>query len=117
MAEIICIGCPKGCHLTVDEITLDVKGASCESGVTYGKNELTHPVRVVTSTVCIQNAPLARVSVKTDGAVPKNQVFAVMKALDDIVLCAPVNVGDIVIDNVCDTSINVVVTRALPFQK
>ena len=51
MANIICIVCPKGCHLTVDESTLAVTGNACPRGAEYGKNELTHPVRVVTSTV------------------------------------------------------------------
>ena len=117
MTEIICICCPKGCHLAVDESPLDVKGAGCERGVTYGKNEVTHPVRVVRSTVCIQNAPLGRVSVTTDGAVPKNQVFAVMQALNDVVLWAPVQVGDVVLKDVCGTGVNVVVTRDLPLAK
>ena len=46
MANIICIVCPKGCRLTVDENTLAVTGNGCPRGAEYGKNELTHQVRV-----------------------------------------------------------------------
>ena len=36
MKELICIMCPKGCHLTVDD-ELNVTGNTCPRGVTYGK--------------------------------------------------------------------------------
>jgi len=114
MAEIICITCPKGCHLQVDEKTLAVTGNSCPRGVEYGKNELTHPVRVVTSTVCVSGAAIDRCPVKTKGSVPKETMFDVMAALDGVCLTAPVACGDVVIANVCGTGVDVVATRALP---
>ncbi|MEG0897481.1 MAG: DUF1667 domain-containing protein [Ruthenibacterium sp.] len=113
MAEIICIGCPKGCHLTVDAATLDVKGAACERGIAYGKNEMTNPVRVVTSTVKITDAALCRVPVKTQNAIPKDKIFSVMRVLDDVELQAPVQVGDVALSDVCGTGVDIVVTRAL----
>ena len=68
MANIICIVCPKGCRLTVDENTLAVTGNGCPRGAEYGKNELTHPVRVVTSTVRVEGADICRCPVKTAGS-------------------------------------------------
>ena len=44
MRELICIMCPKGCRLTVDD-DLNVSGNSCVRGVTYGKQEVTDPRR------------------------------------------------------------------------
>ena len=49
--EMICIVCPVGCHLTVDEETLEVTGNRCPRGAKYGKKELTNPTRMLTSTV------------------------------------------------------------------
>lgn len=89
MANIICIVCPKGCRLTVDENTLAVTGNGCPRGAEYGKNELTHPVRVVTSTVRVEGADICRCPVKTAGSVPKEKMFAVMDALDGVCLHAP----------------------------
>ena len=63
MKELICIVCPKGCHLRVDEDNgYAVTGNGCPRGAEYGKIELTHPTRVVTSTVKCQGAahPAAR---------------------------------------------------------
>ena len=54
MKELICITCPKGCHLKVDEETFAVTGNSCPRGAVYGANELRNPVRVVTSTVIVE---------------------------------------------------------------
>ena len=52
MKELICIVCPKGCHLQVDEQNdYQVFGNSCPRGAEYGKNELLHPTRVLTSIV------------------------------------------------------------------
>ena len=114
MANIICIVCPKGCRLTVDEKTLAVTGNSCPRGAEYGKNELTHPVRVVTSTVKIEGAAIARCPVKTAGSVPKEKMADVMRALDAVCLQAPVRRGDTAVADVCGTGVDVVVTRDLP---
>ena len=60
MTELICIGCPRGCHLKVDEQNgYAVSGNSCPVGAEYGKNELTNPTRVLTSTVRITGASSA----------------------------------------------------------
>lgn len=114
MTELICIGCPKGCHLHVDEEKdYEVSGASCEKGVAYGKIELTDPRRVLTSTVRIKGAALERCSVKTNAPIPKAELFAVMKALNTAELQSPVKIGDVVIANVCGTGADIVATRNL----
>lgn len=111
--EIICITCPKGCHMQVDTETLEVKGNSCARGAEYGKNELTHPVRTLTSTVRLTGAALCRVPVKTSAPVPKEKVMDVMHLLDTVQLHAPVAVGDVVLANVLGSGADVVVTRTL----
>lgn len=111
MTNLICIVCPKGCHLQVDEKTLAVTGNACEKGDEYAKNELTAPTRVVTSTVKIIGALHNRCPVKTDGAIPKQLVFEAVKLLDNVKLQSPVKIGTIVAKNIFDTNINIVVTR------
>ena len=72
MTSIICITCPKGCRLSVDEENgYKVTGNGCPRGEIYGKNELQHPVRVITSTVRIEGAAVPRLPVKTDKPLPK----------------------------------------------
>ena len=114
MKELICIVCPKGCHLKVDENNdYAVTGNGCPRGAEYGKAELTNPTRVVTSTVRIVGASLPRCPVKTNGVIPKGMIFDIMKALDEVSLTAPVTVGDVVIENVCGTGVNVVAAHTM----
>ena len=114
MKELICIVCPKGCHLKVDENNdYAVTGNGCPRGAEYGKAELTNPTRVVTSTVRCTGASLPRCPVKTNGAIPKGMIFEIMRELDQVNLTAPVTVGQVVIENVCGTGVNVVAARSL----
>ncbi len=114
MKELICIVCPKGCHLHVDEEhDYAVTGNGCPRGAEYGKIELTHPTRVVTSTVRCMGGRYPRCPVKTDRAVPKEMILSVMRVLDGVELAAPVRTGQVVLENVCGTGANVVATRNL----
>ncbi len=112
MKEIICIVCPRGCHLHVDENNdYAVSGNSCPRGAEYGKNEIRDPRRTVTSTVTIRGAQYRRCPVRTDSAVPKAMMFAVMDALQSVVLSSPVKRGDVVISDVAGTGANIIVTK------
>ncbi len=113
MKEIICITCPKGCHLKVDEETFAVTGNSCPRGAAYGANELRSPVRVVTSTVIVEG-PARRLPVKTDRPIPKGKMFEVMAEINRLRVKPPVQVGDVLIPNVAGTDGNVVATKNLP---
>lgn len=113
MTNLICITCPKGCHLTVDEDhDYAVTGNACARGAEYGRNELQNPVRVVTSTVRITGAATPRVPVKTQGAIPKGKMFEIMRALDAVTLQAPVKTGEVVIANVCGTGVDITATKS-----
>ncbi len=112
MKELICIVCPKGCHLKVDELNnYSVTGNGCERGIEYGKNELINPMRVITSTVKIEGALYKRCPIKTNKPIPKAKMFDVVKQLDNITLKSPVYVGQIIIKNVADTDADIVSTK------
>ena len=114
MKELICIVCPKGCRLAVDEENgFSVTGHSCPRGEEYGKIELTAPARTVTSTVRCVGGTHPRCPVKTDRPVPKRLIPDVMAALEGVVLAAPVRLGQVVVAGVCGTNANIVATRDL----
>ena len=110
MKELICITCPRGCHLKVDD-NMNVTGNFCPRGKTYAINELTHPVRVVTSTVKLTGSVYSRVSVKTKDPIPKDKIFEVMKEINKVTLKTPVKIGDVAIKNVLGLNVDVVVTK------
>lgn len=112
MKNLICIVCPKGCHLQVDEEHgYAVTGNSCPRGAEYGKTELLHPTRVLTSTVRVAGGLHRRLPVKTTAPIPKELLFEAMDALNGVTLTAPVTVGQVVIANLLDTGVDVVATR------
>lgn len=114
MKQIICIVCPKGCHLNVDEENdFAVTGNGCPRGAEYGKAEATHPTRVITSTVKISGAAHRRCPVKTDLPIPKELVFDAMRLLDSVELTSPVQRGDTVVADILGTGANFVVTRSM----
>ena len=113
MKELICIVCPKGCHLKVDEETLNVTGNGCPRGAEYGKNELTNPMRMVTSTVKIEGAAHKRCPVKTSTSIPKAKMFDVVSALNGLVIQAPVTVGQVILKNVAGTEADIVATKSM----
>ena len=116
MKELICITCPKGCHLKVDEKTFAVTGNACPRGAVYGENELRNPVRVLTSTVAVEQSGTGpqRLPVKTDRPIPKGKLFEAMDEINRVRVSAPVQVGEILIPNVAGTDGNVVATKNLP---
>lgn len=112
MTELICIVCPRGCHLHVDEKNAcRVTGNGCPRGAEYGKKELTNPTRVLTSTVRIAGAQSPRCPVKTSRAIPKGEMFRAMARLNGVELAAPVRRGDVAIPNLLGTGADLIVTK------
>lgn len=112
MRELVCIVCPRGCHMKVDD-KLNVTGNTCPRGAEYARAELTHPTRVLTSTVRLEGGRYPRCPVKTAAPVPKELLPQVMAALNEVTLHAPVHVGQTVLEDVCGTGVAVVATREL----
>lgn len=112
--QFTCIVCPMGCALTAkienDEV-VSVTGNTCPRGDVYARNEITNPVRTVTSTVRLDDG--RTISVKTADAIPKGKIFECMKEINSAKIALPIAVGDVIIKGVCGTEINVVATSEL----
>lgn len=111
--ELICIVCPKGCHLKVDIDNKNVTGNSCKRGSIYGLNEVISPTRIVTSTIKIEGVEGHVVPVKTQEAIPKEKIFDVMKEINNAKVKAPIKVGQVIIENVLNTGVNIVATKSI----
>ena len=86
--EIICIGCPLGCHvmLTIDSDcnVESARGNQCKEGLKHAKAELQHPVRVLTATVLTEGSERRLLPVRTDKAVSKEKLNEIMQAIKKI---------------------------------
>ncbi|MCR4755559.1 MAG: DUF1667 domain-containing protein [Lachnospiraceae bacterium] len=112
-----CIVCPRGCDVTatLDESggIVSIDGNFCPRGETYVRNELTHPMRQLTSTVAIQGGIYARLPVILSAEIPKEKMTDVMNALKDVSVNSPVNRGDVIISNVCNLGVDVLASRSM----
>ena len=114
--ELICIGCPMGCPLTV---TLDggavvtVQGNTCPRGREFAISEMTAPKRTICSTVrtAFPDAPVLPVRVSAD--IPKDRIFDVMDAIRAVTVTERIGRGDVVIPNVLGLGVDVIATSSL----
>lgn len=114
--NLICIGCPMGCPLTVtveDHAVTAVSGNTCKRGDAYARREVTNPSRVVTTTVSVTGGDRPTVAVKTRGEVPKAQVLDCVRALAALKVPAPVAVGDVIAADILGSGADVVATSSV----
>ena len=106
--ELTCIMCPLGCQLTVtiDGENITVTGNNCKRGEIFGKEEVTCPMRIVTSSVTTEKGVRA---CKTSKPVPKSMIFEVMKEIEKLRL-KNAKFGEVVIKNVLNTGADIVIT-------
>ena len=107
-----CTTCPSECLLTV-EVERDADGAvaevhsvignSCPRGDTFARQELTCPMRVLTTTVAVSGGDETLLPVRTAEAIPLELHAQAMDLIRDLVVKAPIRMSDVVLPNLLDT--------------
>lgn len=110
---VICTVCPIGCKIRVIENNDDfeTEGNNCPRGRRYAIKEVTQPERTLTSIMACEDGTM--VPVKTDRPIPKEKIFDCMKEINEKTLLLPLNLGDIIINNIGETGANVICTRTM----
>ena len=116
--DMVCIVCPMGCRISLEEDPSSPKGykvtgTTCKRGEDYAIKEVTAPTRMLTSTVRIEGARLPRLPVRTSGAIPKEKLFECMTMIDQLVERSPVTMGQVLIENLFGTGMNIIASRSL----
>lgn len=112
-----CTTCPSECLLTV-EVERDVNGSvaaihsvtgnRCPRGDKFAHQELTCPMRVLTTTVAVSGGDEALPPVRTAEAIPLALHAQAMNLLRGAVVDAPIRMGDIVLPNLLNTGIDLI---------
>jgi Uncharacterized protein with conserved CXXC pairs len=112
-----CTTCPFECLLTV-EVERDADGAvvemrsvagnSCPRGDKFAHQELTCPMRVLTTTVAVSGGDEALLPVRTAEAIPLALHAQAMDLIRGLVVDAPVRMGDVVLGNLLNTKIDLI---------
>ena len=112
-----CTTCPSECLLTV-EVERDADGAvaavrsvtgnNCPRGNKFAHQELTCPMRVLTTTVAVSGGDEALLPVRTAEAIPLELHAQAMALIRGLVVNAPIRMGDVVLPNLLKTGIDLV---------
>lgn len=112
-----CTTCPSECLLTVEvERKADgsiaavhsVTGNSCPRGDKFAHQELTCPMRVLTTTVAVSGGDEVLLPVRTAEAIPLELHAQAMALIRGLAVNAPIHMGDVILPNLLDTNINLV---------
>jgi len=112
--EIICISCPKGCRITVQnrgEEIISITGNDCPKGIKYAEEEFINPLRILPTMVKVLGGELPLVSVKTEKAIPKRLLLKAMTEIAEIEVKAPVKIGQVIKGDLMGTGVSLVATR------
>ncbi len=110
--ELICICCPRGCHLHVDD-DLTVTGNFCPRGAKYGAQEVSNPMRTLTSTVKVEGASMPLCPVKTKDPIPKGKIEEAMEEINSVTVIAPIEIGQTIIEDIAKTGVPLVSTAEI----
>jgi len=113
--EIRCIICPTGCLIHVENVDgeLIIEGHSCKRGEEYAREEFVAPKRILTTTMRVENGFLPLIPVRSDKPIPKDKLEKTLKEIAKTKTKAPINMGDILIENVLGLNINIIASRNL----
>lgn len=117
MLQFNCTTCPSECLLTVEVERVangavvevhSVTGNNCPRGDKFAHQELTCPMRVLTTTVAASGGDEALLPVCTAEAIPLALHAQAMDLIRGLVVEAPIRMGDVVLKNLLDTNINLI---------
>ena len=115
--QLNCTTCPSECLLTVEvERSADgsvvevrsVAGNSCPRGDKFAHQELTCPMRVLTTTVAVSGGDEALLPVRTAEAIPLELHAQAMDLIRGLVVDAPIRMSDIVLEDLLNTGIDLI---------
>lgn len=112
-----CTTCPSECLLTV-EVERDADGAavevrsvtvnSCPRGDKFAHQELTCPMRVLTTTVAVSGGDEALLPARTAEAIPLALHTQAMDLIRGLVVEAPIRMGNVVLEDLLHTGIDLI---------
>lgn len=114
--ELVCVNCPKGCKIKINlenNCIQEITGYGCLNGKKYAVEELTCPMRVLTTTIRIKNAPYRVLPVMSDAAIPLNRIKDAMDEIKNIEVNAPVQMDQVIVSDFLGLHVNLIASRSM----
>ena len=116
--EIICIVCPRSCHVLVEGGTgavESVSGNQCARGEKYARQEFIDPRRILTSSVRLEGSGRIMLPVRSSGALPRDLLLRCMAEIKRCAITPPVALHQPVIRDILGTGIDII--TCMPVEK
>jgi CxxC motif-containing protein len=68
---------------------------------------------MLTTTVLVSNGTLPRLPVISTGEIPKAKITGCLALLYTTKTAAPVQCGDVIVKNICDTGVDIIASRSM----
>ena len=114
--KIICIGCPKGCRITLESSNGKIKTISdysCPIGVQHARKEFADPTRILPTTVRVINGELPLVPVKTAAPIAKDLLLPSMVEIARTEVRAPVKIGQLIKKDLMKSGVDLIATATV----
>lgn len=112
--KVTCIVCPLGCSIDIkveNDQVVDISGNDCKRGIDFAKTEFYNPQRMVTTMVSLSHGEYRFLPVISESEIPKKNLKDCIHMLQNIKVQAPIKMGDIVIENILGTGINIIAAK------
>ena len=115
VSHIICILCPKGCHVEVgmDGTKIEVSGKLCKKGIPYVEEEFRNPKRILTTTIKTEDSLSILLPVRTSGPIPKKDLMEAMVILARMKVRPPIRIGEAILQNIFESGQDIIASDDL----
>ena len=111
--EITCILCPLSCIMKVkkEKNLIIITENACNKGEKYAIQEIKKPVRILTTTIFVNNGEQILLPVRSEKGIHKDLILKSIKKLSKIKVNAPIKQKDIIYKNILETGVNIIASR------
>ncbi len=114
---LLCSLCPNCCALTVTmegEAVTGCTGNLCTQGADFARQELTMPLRNVTTSVAVSGGLYPLCSVRLSAPIPLSRLTEAVDLLHGLTVTAPVAMGQVLLEDLLGLGVQVLSTRSVP---
>jgi len=114
-----CMVCPKSCNgeMIISQGKIEFSGYFCKKGEKYAESEYTDPKRLLSTTVKVANAAINRLPVVSNKEISKDMLIECLEFLYTQIFNAPVEEGDILIEDILNTGVSIISAIDLEIKK
>jgi CxxC motif-containing protein len=99
-----------------EEGIIGIQNHLCRLANDFIESEVFDPKRMLTTSMPVDHGNWPLVSVKSDPPLPKAMMLEVMDEIIGKRVPAPIQIGDVLVENVRDTGCNIIATRNIKLQ-